>query len=95
MVKKAMTIVEVIRQAEQARMEKEAHLKFLRDRASRLEGTRAEGRTEGIAEGIAVGALFEKRQMARRLLARGYDAATIADITELSENEIRGIVLKN
>lgn len=92
MLKKAMTTLEFLSQDAQTRMEYEARMKFLRDEASRAEGARAEGIVEGIAKGIVEGALLEKRQLARRLLARGYDIATISDMTELSEDEVKALV---
>ena len=51
------------------------------------------GRSEGIGEGIAIG---EERgftagaeQTARNMLARGYDAAEVAEITGLSPERVR------
>ncbi|CAG7645770.1 hypothetical protein PAESOLCIP111_05018 [Paenibacillus solanacearum] len=91
MLKKAMTTLEFLSQDAQTRMEYEARLKYLRDEASRIEGAKAEGVAEGMAEGI----LQEKRQTARRLLARGYDVSTVADMTELSEEAIRALMQEN
>ncbi|UQZ83005.1 PD-(D/E)XK nuclease family transposase [Paenibacillus konkukensis] len=80
MLKKAMTTLEFLSQDAQTRMEYEARLKYLRDEASRTEGAKAEG------------IMQEKRQTARRLLARGYDISTIVDMTELSPEEIRALI---
>jgi|GEM_PF-1447525 len=88
MLKKAMTTLEFLSQDAQTRMEYEARLKFLRDESSRAEGAKAEGKAEGRVEG----ALQEKRQTARRLLARGYDVSTIVEMTELSEDEVRALM---
>ncbi|OPH56715.1 hypothetical protein BC351_27635 [Paenibacillus ferrarius] len=91
MLKKAMTTLEFLSQDAQTRMEYEARLKFLRDEASRVEGAKAEGLAAGIAKGIEEGIIQEKLQTAQRLLARGDDVATVADITGLSEEEIRSL----
>ena len=53
-------------------------------RAEGLEEGRAEGRKEGHAEGLTEG----KQEIAKKLLAKGFDIETIAEITELTIEEI-------
>ncbi|GGF67043.1 hypothetical protein GCM10010912_10010 [Paenibacillus albidus] len=43
------------------------------------------------SEGIVEGAVREKREMARKLLAMGMDHSAVGKATGLSENEIRSI----
>ena len=49
---------------------------------------RAEGRAEGIAEGRAEGRAEGLTLTAKKMLEKGYDIATVADITGLSEEDI-------
>ena len=51
-----------------------------------------EGRNEGIAQGIAQGASEQKIEIARNMLQRGFSVADISDITNLSSDEIAGLV---
>jgi predicted transposase/invertase (TIGR01784 family) len=92
MLKKAMTTLEFLSQDAQTRMVYEARLKFLRDEASRMEGAKEEGRTEGLAEGLAEGVAKEKRETARKLLARGDRVASVAEFTQLFEQDVRAIL---
>jgi predicted transposase/invertase (TIGR01784 family) len=55
-------------------------------REGRAEGL-AEGRTAGLAEGEAKG----KAETARRMLARDMEISVVADITGLSEDEVRAL----
>ena len=47
------------------------------------------GREEGRCEGIAAGAEHKSVETARNMLARGYDAAEIAEVTGLSPERVR------
>ncbi|MDO4546416.1 MAG: hypothetical protein Q4C25_09680, partial [Bacillota bacterium] len=49
----------------------------------------AEGRQEGLAEGLVKGEQRNARKIARNLLQMGMDVKTIAEITGLSEKEVR------
>ena len=49
---------------------------------------RAEGKTEGKAEGKAEGELAARRAVVRKMLQRGMTLKEIAEITELSADEI-------
>ncbi|MEK3713513.1 hypothetical protein [Paenibacillus sp. FSL R7-0333] len=87
MLKKAMDTLEFLSQDAATRMEYDARMKYLRDEASRMNGAKA----EGIAEGIAQGAIREKRETARKLLAMGHDFDFIVKLTELSEKEVQNL----
>ena len=52
---------------------------------------RIEGRAEGRVEGRAEGAKDNAIQIARRMLAKGLDIATIAELTGLAPDEIAKI----
>jgi flagellar biosynthesis/type III secretory pathway protein FliH len=55
----------------------------------------AEGRTVGLAEGLAIGEakgeVKGKIETARRMLARSMEISFVADITGLSEDEVRAL----
>ena len=53
-----------------------------------VEEFRKEGKEEGIKEGIKEGELNSKIEVAKKLLERGNDIDTIAEITELPKGEI-------
>jgi predicted transposase/invertase (TIGR01784 family) len=48
-----------------------------------------QGRQQGLEQGLEQGCLNEKRQTARKMLQKGLDIALIADVTGLSEAEIK------
>ena len=50
-----------------------------------------EGIAQGIEQGIAQGAAKEKENIARAMLAKGFDADTIADLTGLDAEEIKAL----
>jgi len=50
---------------------------------------RAEGWAEGLAQGMAKGRVEERRVMARKLLMRGMAVEEVAELTELSVDEVR------
>jgi predicted transposase/invertase (TIGR01784 family) len=51
----------------------------------------ARGKVEGLAEGRTVGLVEGKIETARRMLARDMDISFVADITGLSEDEVRAL----
>lgn len=61
----------------------EARLKYLRDQLSNMMGERRVGRVEGLKEGL--------RQVAKNLLKDGTPISKIAELTGLSEDEIRSL----
>ena len=50
-----------------------------------------EGIAQGIEQGIEQGAAKEKENIARAMLAKGFDADTIADLTGLGAEEIKAL----
>ena len=57
-----------------------------------LKEGKEEGLAEGLAEGIEKGQKKEKINNARRMLEKGYPIEDIAEITELTEEEIKNIL---
>ena len=57
-------------------------------RAEGLVEGRAEGRAEGLVEGRTEGIEQTKRENARKMKARGYSVADIADITGLAPEDV-------
>ena len=55
------------------------------------EDGRKEGRKEGHKNGLKKGRLESKREAARRMLAKGYPAEDVVEITGLSREEIEGL----
>lgn len=98
--KKLEQIADVASLSRQERMKYDVGLRKYRDTLSVLEGAKldglAEGRAEGIAEGRAEGraegAQKEKIETAKRLLAIGADANTIAIATGLTTNEVESLI---
>lgn len=88
---------------EQLRSRMDARDKFIRTQAQLLYEAEAKGRIEGEAagrrqgevagrrQGEAAGRDAERREMARRLKARDVSTAEIAEITTLSEEEVRSL----
>jgi predicted transposase/invertase (TIGR01784 family) len=76
-----------------------AHLKAQNDRISREANAKAEGiaigeargKVEGKAEGIAEGELKKVRALALKMLKKGNSIEDIADLTELSVEEIESL----
>jgi predicted transposase/invertase (TIGR01784 family) len=50
---------------------------------------KAQGREQGRQEGRQQGALDAKREMARKLIEKGYDMDAVTEITELPAEEVR------
>ncbi|MCG3083312.1 transposase [Anoxybacillus sp. LAT_35] len=46
---------------------------------------------KGLKEGVERGLQQEKRQIAKKMLEKGYDVQTIHELTELSMEEIEGL----
>jgi predicted transposase/invertase (TIGR01784 family) len=86
-VAEAVTRVRYFTADEQRRLELEAHEKWLHDQATRLHTAHAEGHAEGLTEGGAA----KGAEVARRLLARGWDVADVVEVTGLSVDEVRGL----
>ncbi|WP_211171268.1 hypothetical protein [Bacillus sp. DNRA2] len=73
--------------------EYEVRLRELRDQLSNLQGYyrkgKEEGLKEGFKEGIKEGFKEGRRIIARKLLKKGFLLTEIAELTELTEDEIR------
>ena len=63
-------------------------------RTARAEGL-AEGREEGRAEGLVEGEAKGRAETARRMLARGLSSEQIAEYTDLSLDEIKGLMAED
>ena len=57
----------------------------------KVEG-KAEGKAEGLIEGKLEGQLDEKFEVAKSMLNKGFDISLIADITKLSEQDIKALL---
>ncbi len=60
-------------------------------RIAGLQEGRAEGRAEGLQEGRAEGEHDKALQIAKTMLSKGFDAATVAEMTGLQESEIKDL----
>ena len=89
---KLSDIVEVAHLSGKTRDEYEASLKRYRDSFDVFETAKedgiAEGRAEGLAQGITQGAQNAKLETAKRMKSKGFDNSTIAELTQLSLEEI-------
>ena len=86
--RKAVSIIEELNADEHIRQLAEAEEKLRRDNAALLSGARRDGIEEGRLEGIKEGIEEGKLAVAKRLLSSGMDIQQIADVTELSFDEI-------
>ena len=58
-----------------------------------IDTAKREGKEEGLAEGMEKGMNKRSLEIARKMLANGMDAATVMEITGLSEEEMLQINL--
>ena len=63
-------------------------------RAQGMEKGKAEGMTEGLAQGVQQGIQQGKAEIAKSLLAEGFDAKLVSRMTGLSEDEVRKLHVK-
>ncbi|MGN7414879.1 hypothetical protein [Paenibacillus sp. SAF-068] len=97
--KKAMSVLELLSQDEQARQRYIDRQKFLWDEASMIEGAREEGLKKGmeegiqkgIKEGIKEGEAESKRKISLNMLTLGLDQETIVKATGLTSAELKAI----
>ncbi|MGJ7922241.1 Rpn family recombination-promoting nuclease/putative transposase [Neobacillus sp. LXY-4] len=77
------------------RTEYEARLKELRDQLSNLQGYhrmgKEEGMKEGIKDGVKKGLKEGSKNIARNMLKKGYTISQIAELTGLTEEDIRNL----
>ncbi len=93
-------LARIVNMNKKERDEYEACLKVYRDnynawnymKEQALKEGKEEGLAEGLAEGIEKGQKKEKINNARRMLEKGYPIEDIAEITELTEEEIKNIL---
>ena len=94
-----------MKQVEERYISFEASKMAYRDIKNSIDTAKREGKEEGLAEGIKKGLAevmekglaegmkkgMEKRslEIARKMLANGMDAATVMEITELSESQLQ------
>ena len=85
-------VAEVSKLSKEDRLAYDHALKRYRDTINAMYGAeekgRAEGRAEGREEGLAEGEYNKAMESARKMKAKGYPIADIADITGLSVEEI-------
>ena len=75
-------------------LQREEYDKAMKDEFARLvenNFAREEGRAEGKAEGIKEGVAQSKAIIAKAMLAKGFDVATIVELTGLSAEEIEAL----
>ncbi|WP_027309335.1 hypothetical protein [Caloramator sp. ALD01] len=90
-IKNEDNFLKIIREAKKARMAYEAKMAALRDEKTRLIEAKEEGRMEGRNEGIEIGIQKGKRLTAEKMLRKGLDVETVAELTDLSIKEVEEI----
>ena len=85
-------IAEVSAMTKEERIEYDGALKKYRDMLNTLRGAElrgeAKGRAEGLAEGLAEGEQKKALSVARKMKQRGMAVAEIAELTDLTEEEL-------
>ena len=72
----------------QEQREYEASKMAYRDIKNSIDTAKREGKEEGLAEGMEKGMNQRSFEIAKKMLAKGMDAATVMEITGLSAEEI-------
>ena len=67
----------------------EASKMAYRDIKNSIDTAKREGKEEGLAEGMKKGMEKRNLEIARKMLANGMDAATVMEITGLSESQLQ------
>jgi len=88
-IKKALKVMQEMQFSAEEREMYNMHLDFLRMEYSALKKKFLDGKLEGKAEGLEEGIQKGKLEIARNLIAKGYDDATIFDLTGLTAQEIK------
>ena len=60
-----------------------------RDIKNSIDTAKREGKEEGLAEGMEKGMNKRSLEIARKMLANGMDAATVMEITGMSESQLQ------
>lgn len=85
---RAFDIAEIAQFDPEQRQSYERSLKYYRDLKNVVDTSFEEGKAEGWQEGLEQGILAGKRATARQMLDKGFEMALIAELTELSIQEI-------
>jgi len=96
-IKKALDVIKVMSLNVEEREAYEDHLKWMRIQVDTLDKMfvdgKIEGLTEGLAEGeakgLAKGEMKSKLEIAKNLIAKGFDEKSILEITGLNSSEIK------
>ena len=67
----------------------EASKMAYRDIKNSIDTAKREGKEKGLAEGLEKGMNKRSLEIARKMLANGMDAATVMEITGLSESQLQ------
>ncbi|MDO6355394.1 Rpn family recombination-promoting nuclease/putative transposase [Caloramator sp. CAR-1] len=87
----AYNLLKIISKDKKARMEYEAKMAAIRDEMTRLHLAEQKGREEGRMEGRVEGKIEGKKEVAERMLRKGIDVETVAEITGLQITDIEEI----
>jgi len=80
---------EIAKFTPQEQREYEASKMAYRDIKNSIDTAKREGKEEGLAEGMKKGMEKRNLEIARKMLANGMDAATVMEITGLSESQLQ------
>lgn len=80
---------EIAKFTPQEQREYEASKMAYRDIKNSIDTAKREGKEEGLAEGMEKGMSQCSLEIARTMLAKGMDAATVMEITGLSERQLK------
>ena len=78
-----------MKQVEERYISFEASKMAYRDIKNLIDTAKREGKEEGLAEGMEKGMNKRNLEIARKMLANGMDAATVMEITGLSESQLQ------
>ena len=78
-----------MKQVEERYISFEASKMAYRDIKNSIDTAKREGKEEGLAEGMEKGMNKRSLEIARKMLANGMDAATVMEITGLSESQLQ------
>ena len=78
-----------MKQVEERYISFEASKRAYRDIKNSIDTAKREGKEEGLAEGMEKGMNKRSLEIARKMLANGMDAATVMEITGLSESQLQ------
>ena len=80
---------EIAKFTPQEQREYEASKMAYRDIKNSIDTAKREGKEEGLAEGMEKGMSQRSFEIARKMLAKGMDAAMVMEITGLSESQLK------